>query len=168
VAPDAPPPHHVHRVALTFGPILLVTPRVHVLELNGEISLNRHVGVTVVLGGGEVIPQDTVGNNLPAVKLGEIGASAQYYLWHDFDRGIELGGLVRYVHATADEGVSVVASGVAIAPFVGYKTTLHAGLVFEIDAGVQWIAAKAMSSAGNMASEKSVLALLRINLGWAF
>ncbi len=99
----------------------------------------------------------------------ELGASAQYYALGSFDRGLELGALVRYVNATATNGsVSAVADGLGISPFIGYKHTFGLGFVIELDAGATFVAYQASASNGAMKSDKQIQPLLRINVGWAF
>jgi hypothetical protein len=98
----------------------------------------------------------------------ELGAQACYYVLGDFRHGMQLGAELLYLHLS-DAHVSIDGEGVAVGPFVGYKFTADVGFTFDTQLGVEYVGARAMSSAtGGSASGSRYIPLLNINVGWSF
>lgn len=162
---------HPRRVfSLTISPLHLTLP---VVELTGEYRLLDRLGVAVVLGGGKVTPDAVPGlPPPPAVPVWEAGVQGRYYLVGDFRHGMQLGGELIYMHASLDDsGVSAVADGFSVGPFVGYKVMADVGFTFDCQLGYQFLGFGASATNGQMtASRRSGhgAVLLNLNVGWSF
>ena len=165
----APPPAPlaIHRAAVTFGPILLILP---VLEVNAEVALGPKLGLEAIVGGGKVTPKNANGTSSGvSVSVYEVGVSGRYYALGNFDTGLQLGAQALFLKASGASGnVSAVANGLGVSPFIGYKHTFDPGFVLELEGGATFVAYDASASNGSTASQKKVIGMLRINLGWAF
>ncbi len=146
-------PERMRVFSATFSPIHLQFP---VLEVTGEARLATKVSAAGILGVGKS----------DDVNLYELGAQLRYYMWGDFDGGLQLGAEVVYVGATSDE-VSAVAQGLTLGPFIGYKYVAGFGLTFDAQVGAQYITLRGES--GSVTEEDSdIIPLVNLNVGWTF
>ena len=65
-------------------------------------------------------------------------------------------------------GNDVVANGLALGPFIGYKWIASSRLTIDLQAGVGFLPIKAEDSAGNMESVSGVIPIANLNFGWSF
>jgi hypothetical protein len=159
----AGPEHPLRIVSVTISPLHLLSP---ILELTGEYRALDKLGVAVVAGAGKV--SDSSGVTPISATALELGAQARYYVLGDFRHGMQLGAELLYLHLS-DAHVSIDGEGVAVGPFVGYKFTADVGFTFDTQLGVEYVGARAMSSAtGGSASGSRYIPLLNINVGWSF
>lgn len=156
-------------VSLTLSPIHLIFP---VLELTGEVRLTDHFGLAGIFGYGSIEASD--GLETHRFKVLEAGGQLSGYVLAPFD-SLHFGLELLYVNVSGDNRtgtVSGVGEGVAVGPFVGYKLITSGGFTFVAQGGVQYMAvrAEAKDTAGNTdsAEQKSVIALLNLNIGWSF
>lgn len=161
-----PPPRSV---SLTLSPIHLIFP---VFELTGEVRLTDHFGLAGIFGYGSIEASD--GLETHRFKVLEAGGQLAGYVLAPFD-SLHFGVEVLYVNVSGDNRtgtVSGVGEGVAVGPFIGYKLITSVGFTFVAQGGAQYMAvrAEAKDTAGNTdsAEEKSVIALLNLNIGWSF
>ena len=160
---------HGHDVALTISPVHLGIP---IVEVTGEYALERRLGFAVIGGYGTptVILNDGERVKLTAI---EFGASGRYYLFGSFDHGMQIGAEVLYIHVSGEaDAVRATASGLSLAPFIGYKKSAKFGLTFDAQLGVSYTVVRASSESdsgaeGDAESEGAGI-LLNLNLGWAF
>jgi hypothetical protein len=105
----------------------------------------------------------------------EFGGQLTGYPIKDF-KSLQLGAEVLWVRVSGDnlgeQGITGVADGVAVGPFVGYKVLTAGGFTFVVQGGFEYIAVKgeASDSAGNTGTGETndVVPLLNLNLGWSF
>jgi hypothetical protein len=170
-------PKREHDVSLTFSPFHLLLP---VFEVTGEYAVDDHFGVAVIAGYGSLpISTTTVYNvggssttSTEHVGVWELGGHVNYYVLGNFDHGMQLGAEILWVGASVganDSHTSVVATGLAVGPYLGYKIATHVGFTFEANLGVEYLAARANTSDGtSSAQEKKVIPLVNLNVGWSF
>lgn len=145
-------------VALTVSPLLLVIP---MAEVTAEIRIAPKLGVALTGGIGAVRDPDL--DDL--IKLYEAGASVRYYATGSFRSGLQLGAEVMYVHATTTaDSVRILAEGLAVGPFVGYKWTHSSGFTFDGQLGVNYYTLRA----DTIMDESNIGPLLNLNVGWSF
>jgi hypothetical protein len=160
VPPEAPPPRPLPSVAITISPFHFFLP---VIELTGELRIGRKLGIAVIAGAGKVTATDS---NVTA-NVYEGGASVRYYVLGNFRHGMQIGGELLYVKATAtDTSIDVRGKGFGISPFLGYKWTHHSGFTIDTQLGVTYIAVEAESST-QMKQESKVGPMLNLNVGWS-
>jgi hypothetical protein len=165
---EAPPPRRT--VSITISPIHLTLP---VLELTGEFRVLDKLGLAVVVGGGKVTPDGLLGlPPPPAIPVWEAGVQARYYVLGDFRHGMQVGGELMYLHASAEQGTaSAVAHGVSVGPFLGYKVMADIGFTFDCQLGYQFMGVGASGTDGQTSSSQSSSdsgVLLNLNVGWSF
>lgn len=183
-SPPPPPPAVAsdvqHQVSVTFAPILAMgssttqIQSIRVLELLGEYAVTRKVSAAAILAFGKVTMKDPTYD--PA-NIYEVGAQGRFYPLGTFIHGMNVGAEVLWTKAdiTAKSGnvsAAATASGLAVAPFVGYKIATNIGFTFDAHLGVRYYAlqANATASTGDTASAKQSdsAPLLRLNIGWSF
>lgn len=156
-----------HRFYLSISPLhLLPSP---VVEVTGEWRLRDRIGLAVIAGAGRV-DIDTSDGDDDSVAMYEVGGQFIGYALGDFDHGLQIGGEVVYVHLATDadtETLTGSAQGLAVGPFVGYKLATDIGFSFNLQAGVQYVAARAEDDGGE-AYGSAVIPLVNANLGWSF
>jgi hypothetical protein len=162
-----------HDVSITFSPIHLLLP---VVEVTGEYALDDKFGLALIGGFGSIpITTTTIGpfgssSSTEHVGVWELGGHANYYVVGTFDHGMQLGAEVLWVGASAGGNSThgaVLATGLAVGPYVGYKIVTRIGFTFEGNLGVEYMAAHASSSTST-ADQKTVIPLLNLNVGWSF
>lgn len=155
-------------VSLTFSPIHLLFP---ILEVTGELRLGQEAGVALIAGGGQVTDKASDGTKI-TFRVYEIGTQLRYYVTGNFRRGMEIGAEVLYVHVNGSlDNITGVASGLALGPFFGWKTTSYAGFTFEVQGGVEILTAgtKVTDSSGDSTSSTiDYVPLVNLNIGWSF
>jgi hypothetical protein len=155
-----------HDVYISFSPLHLLFP---VFEATAEFRLHERVGVAATGGIGSIrIPELT-----NRVTVYEFGGQFVGYPVGGFDHGMQLGAEVMFVGASASEGkVDVLAQGLSLGPFIGYKLATKVGFSFNIQAGFSYVAVRGsgQNHAGETSSaEASAFApLLNLNVGWSF
>lgn len=162
--------HPRRTVSVTISPIHLTMP---VLELTGEFRVLDKLGLAVVLGGGKITPDQTPGlPSPPAIPIWEAGVQARYYVLGDFRHGMQVGGELMYLHASIDDGgVSAVADGFSMGPFLGYKVMADIGFTFDCQLGYQFMGVAGSATNGQMTASDSSSdhgVLLNLNVGWSF
>lgn len=169
VVPVAPAP--LRQLSVTVSPIHLAFP---VLEITGELAIQPKLSVAAIAGYGSVKSSSALTSDYSVLEL---GAQVRYYLFGDFEHGLQLGAEVLYLHASTSgsSGTTTVKAsgeGLAIGPFVGYKVVSSMGFTFDAQLGAQrvGIGAKASASNGQSASatDSDVQPLLNLNVGWTF
>lgn len=153
-----------HNVSVTISPIHLALP---VIELTGEYRITPKMGAAAILGAGSVTAE-----NSEKVTVIEVGGQFAYYALGTFIHGLQVGAEAIYLYANADQAnIDVSGNGLAIGPFLGYKIATNIGFTFVAQGGVQYVTAKASATDGtNTASEsdKDIIPLLNLNVGWSF
>ncbi len=85
---------------------------------------------------------------------------------------MQVGGELIYMHASIDAGgVSAVADGLSVGPFLGYKVIADFGFTFDCQVDYQFVGVGASATDGQtMASARSSngTVLLNLNVGWSF
>ena len=110
----------------------------------------------------------------PTVKFTvlEGGAQLRYYVTGSFRRGMQVGAEILYLHVNGSlQDTTGVASGLALGPFFGWKTTTYAGFTFEVQGGVEVVTLGSRvtdSSGGSSSSSVDYIPLLNLNIGWSF
>jgi hypothetical protein len=164
--PEPPPPETTF--SLTISPLHLLLP---VLELTGELRLGSQAGLAVIAGGGKVTVREAGGPSVTFTAL-EGGGQLRYYVTGSFRRGLHVGAEILYMHVNgALQDVTGVASGLAMGPLVGWKTTSYAGFTFEVQGGMEVVtlgASVSDSSGGSSTSSVDYIPLLNLNIGWSF
>jgi hypothetical protein len=149
------------RVSITVSPLHLIMP---FGEVTAELRAADKVGIAVIAGAGSV-REDGIDSR---ITLLEAGANARYYVWGSFRSGIELGAEAVYVHASADDSVSVSAEGLGLSPFAGYKWTHRSGFTLDGQLGATFIVLRGKADTGAMAERKSVGPMLNLQVGYSF
>lgn len=151
-----------HDLAVTISPFHLTYP---VVELTGEYRARDKVGVAGILGVG----------SSGKYSIFEIGAQTHYYLLGDFEHGMQLGGELLYVNVSGDDvvdDIDIDNNGLSLGAFTGYKIAADFGLTANVQAGVATVVIRgnAEDSAGNTGSgsDKTIMPLININIGWSF
>ena len=166
-APPEPPPPETS-FSLTLSPLYLLLP---ILELTGEFRLGSQAGLALIAGGGWVSVTQSGGPTVKFTVL-EGGAQLRYYITGSFRRGMQVGAEILYVHVNGSlQDVTGVASGLALGPFFGWKTTSYAGFTFEVQGGVEVVTLGShVSDSSGESSSSSVdyIPLLNLNIGWSF
>ena len=153
--------------SLTISPIHLLLP---ILELTGELRLGTQAGLALIGGGGRVT---VTAPNATSVRFTvyEMGGQLRYYVTGSFRRGMQVGAELLYVHVNGSlQDITGVASGLAIGPFFGWKTTTHAGFTFEVQGGVEVVTMGSQvndSSGGSSSSTVDYIPLLNLGIGWS-
>jgi len=164
--PEPPPPET--SFSLTLSPIHLLLP---ILELTGELRLGSQAGLAVIAGGGRVSVTESGGPTVRFTVL-EGGTQLRYYVTGSFRRGMQVGAEILYVHVNGSlQDVTGVASGLALGPFLGWKTTSYAGFTFEVQGGVEVVTLGTHvsdSSGGSSSSSVDYIPLINLNIGWSF
>lgn len=149
----------LHRISFTFSPLHLILP---IVEVTGEARLQPKLGVAGIVGVG------SVGGFLAF----ELGAQGRYYLFGDFDNGMQIGGEVLYVNVSTTSGsIAATGNGLAVGPFIGYKFSASFGLTFDAQLGIEYDISLASASSGSTttsAAQGGFIPLLNLNVGWAF
>lgn len=164
--PEPPPP--MTSFSLTISPIHLLLP---ILELTGEFRLGTQAGLALIAGGGRVSVAQSDGTKV-TFNVYECGGQLRYYLTGSFRRGMQLGAEILYVHVNGSlQDITGVASGLALGPFVGWKTTSYSGFTFEIQGGVEVVTmgtSVSDSSGGSSSSSVDYIPLVNLGIGWSF
>ncbi len=164
--PEPPPPETTF--SLTISPLHLLLP---LLELTGELRLGSQAGLALIAGGGRVTVREAGGPSVTFTAL-EGGGQLRYYVTGSFRRGLHVGAEILYMHVNgAIQDVTGVASGLAMGPLVGWKTTSYAGFTFEVQGGVEVVtlgASVSDSSGGASTSAVDYIPLVNLNIGWSF
>jgi hypothetical protein len=156
-----PPPEHPRRVfSLTISPIHLLFP---VVELTGEARVHDKVGIALIGGAGKYTDPNVTGIS---ATVYEAGAQVRVYVIGDFRHGMQVGGELLYLHLN-DDRVAISGEGLAVGPFLGYKIMIDAGFTFDAQVGFEHISARAQGN-GATPSDKSIIPLLNLNVGWSF
>lgn len=145
-----------HRVSITISPLLLFLP---IVQVTGEFRLNDKMGVAAVFG---------LGSLLNAFFALQAGGQFRYYPLGSFIHGLDIGAQLMSL-ALFDNG-GLVAGGVAIAPFVGYKIATNIGFTFDAQIGPDFVLFGASSSltGPSTSSNGAIGLLLNLNVGWSF
>lgn len=158
--------------SVTFSPIHLVFP---IVEVTAEFAVTPKIGVAGILGAGTVKLENSRGETVERLRAWELGAHFNYYVIGSFDHGMQLGVEALYLKVTRPEGssdqISVSGAGLALGPYAGYKIIAGPGFTFEANLGVQYVAVRAEASsttASTSASERRVIPLVNLNVGWSF
>jgi hypothetical protein len=158
--------------SVTFSPIHLVFP---IVEVTAEFAITPKIGVAGILGAGTVKLENSRGETVERLRAWELGAHFNYYVIGTFDHGMQLGVEALYLKVSRPEGssdqLSVSGAGLALGPYAGYKIIAGPGFTFEANLGVQYVAVRAEASNSTTtatASEKRVIPLLNLNVGWSF
>jgi hypothetical protein len=164
--PPPPPAQDLPKVAITISPVHLILP---VAELTAEVRVAPKFGVAGIIGVGSVPLLGLTDDNDDRATVFELGASGRYYVLGSFRRGLQLGAEALYLHAKLDStsAGTVKGSGLALAPFVGYKYTHRSGFTFDGQLGVSFTAVRAESSS-DAEDDSDVAPLLNLNIGWSF
>lgn len=180
MAPAPPPPAQEEKpgrlASITFSPIHLIFP---IVEISAEFAITPKIGVAGFAGFGTVPLTRKLANGttetVERLKAWEVGARFNYYVIGTFDHGMQLGAEVQYLKVARSEAnstqIAASAAGFGIGPYVGYKLITSVGFTFEGNLGVQYIAARGQATDGTnsaTASEKRVIPLLNLNVGWSF
>jgi hypothetical protein len=158
-----------HHISLTISPLHLVLP---VAEFTVEGRIVDSIGLAGILGLGSVTGEYDDGTTETFFAY-ELGGQFRYYLLGDFDHGMQIGLEALFVGVDTEiESVQAIGNGLAVGPFIGYKIAIDAGFTFDAQLGIQYLAIKAEASDASgtsaTASEKRVIPLLNLNLGWSF
>ncbi|MGL1936074.1 MAG: hypothetical protein OCD01_13685 [Fibrobacterales bacterium] len=157
-------------ISVTISPLHLLFP---VYEFTAEFKATPKVGVGAMLGFGSMELENNY-NETKKIPVFELAGQLNYYLFGNFDHGMQVGAELLYLHVSIpeDEGVSGTGSGIGIGPYVGYKVISNAGFTFNIQLGYQQLFAQAVAKDryGNEieGSTDTGIPLLNINLGWSF
>lgn len=161
----------IHKTfSLTLSPNHLVFP---VFEVTAEKALGPKFGLAGIGGFGSY-PAERGDGTKEDIPVLELGAQANYYVFGDFDHGMQVGGELMWIKVSPPEeaGITVDANGLAIGPLLGYKWAARFGLTFMFQGGYQWyfIQAKAKNSQGEEieGSVENGVALINMNAGWSF
>ena len=153
--------------SLTISPIHLILP---VLELTGEIRLADQAGLALIGGWGRVSVTGPDGTKLTFRAL-EVGCQLRYYVTGNFRRGLEVGAEILYMSVNGSfQSTTGFASGLAMGPFIGWKTTSHAGFTFDVQGGVEVVTLGASASDSSTTatdSKTDFIPLLNLNIGWS-
>jgi hypothetical protein len=157
--------------SVTFSPIHLIFP---IVEVTGEFAVHPKIGVAGIVGYGSIPFQSTLANT-ERLTAWEVGAHFNYYVIGTFDHGMQLGAEAMYMRiaqpSSGTAKVSLGADGFTVGPYVGYKIITNIGFTFEANLGFQYLAARAKASDNTTtatASDKRILPLLNLNIGWSF
>ena len=156
--------------SLTVSPIHLAMP---VLEAMGELRLGEDTGIAGIVGFGTFTVEDSVTEDKDTFDVIEVGGQINFYVLGDFDDGLHLGAEAMYLKLSGGEGdISGIADGLALGPYLGYKTTMDIGFTFVGQLGSQYVVAAAEAkddSSGDeaKASDSSWIVLLNLNVGWS-
>ena len=163
--PEPPPP--MTTFSLTISPIHLILP---MLELTGELRLGTQGGIALVGGWGRVSATDGYGTKVTFRAL-EIGGQLRYYATGTFRRGLEVGAEILYLSVNGSfQGVTGMASGLAMGPFIGWKTTTYSGFTFDVQGGLEVVTLGARASDSTTTTTDSkvdFIPLLNLNIGWS-
>jgi hypothetical protein len=162
VAPVAyqPPPPPRRVFSLTISPVHLTFP---VVELTGEIRAHDKLGLALIGGAGRYTDKSSA----ITAAVYEAGAQLRFYPVGDFRHGMQVGAELLYLHVS-QSSLALAGQGVAVGPFLGYKVMADAGFTFDAQLGFQYAEVRATegSNAGN--SDRGIIALLNLNIGWSF
>jgi hypothetical protein len=156
--------------SLTISPLHLIMP---FYEFTGENALSPKFGVAAIGGYGSTELEYSDGSTKD-IGIMELGAQAAYYVFGDFNGGMQVGGEVLWIKPflPKESDVTVSVNGVAVGPMVGYKWVTEFGLTIFLQGGYEFLfaGAKAKNSAGEEieASAETGVPLLNINAGWSF
>lgn len=177
--PPAQPADPERSLSLTLSPLHLLPVeqeldsfrkiRFLILEVTGELPLSSKVGVAGILGIGRATITSSVDD--ATLLIGELGGQVNYYALGGFARrnSLQLGAEVMLVMVRGEEdGVTGVAEGVAVGPYLGYKFVGRGGFTFVGQIGYQVWAVKAESSDGGMSEQSDGGPLVNLNVGWSF
>jgi hypothetical protein len=165
-------------VSITFSPFHLFVP---MFELQGEVKVVDHFGVSLIGGYGHVSSEiedaDLDGSDLEVdFTVLELGTQLTWYPIRRF-RSLQLGAEALWINVSTSSDVgsnnaSGYASGLAVGPFAGFKWIVGPGFTGFVQLGVSFMAihAEASDDTGSSASadESAVGLLLNFNLGWSF
>jgi len=168
-----PEPEAPKRIAsITFSPIHLLMP---VVEVTAEFAINDKIGVAGILGYGSISAETATQTGIQKRRFRayEVGGHFNYYVIGSFDHGMQLGLEALYVKVVTDNNIEIsgAANGLALGPYVGYKVITNVGFTFEANGGFQYVAMRADATDGTntaSVSQKKVIPLLNLNIGWSF
>ena len=158
------------KLSITNSPIHL---SLSILELMAEYQVAPKIGAAGILGYGSITETDNWGDEVE-IPILEIGGQLNYYLLGNFDKGMQVGLELLYINLSLpeDEVATIIANGLGIGPYLGYKWTAVSGLTFDIQAGYEKFLAqvKAKDSFGNEIEDsvQGGIPLINLNLGWSF
>jgi hypothetical protein len=159
-------------LSVTVSPIHLLFP---MLEASAEFQVSDNVGLAVIGAYGEVGISNSSGVH-DSLGIWELGGQVRYYFLESFE-SLHAGVEALYIGISeSDIGgaeLSANASGVAVGPFVGWKGIFGPGFTFVVQLGAASTAVSATatdSSTGETATvtDRDVLVLLNLDLGWSF
>ncbi len=162
------------QVSVTISPIHLIFP---IVEITAEYAVTRQIGVAAILGYGTIsIPTQRItaagiSTTTEKIRAYELGAHFNYYVLGNFDHGMQLGVEALYVGVAGDgpQTTGITASGLALGPYVGYKIITNVGFTFEANGGAQYVTLRGSNANnGDTASQKKVIPLVNLNIGWSF
>lgn len=169
-----PPPEEKEkedrRAYISISPLHLIAP---IVELTGEVRVDRHVGIAGIAGVGSL----RTSKSAPRFTVWEVGAQFLGYPVGHFDHGMQLGVEAVYVGLAGSTGsgsaqVTGLGHGFAVGPLLGYKFASDVGFSLNIQGGVQYLVARAEATAKDgtsaSASDSAWIPLLNLNLGWSF
>ena len=105
--------------------------------------------------------------------LGAMGKEAAVELMKRaiYRRGLEVGAEILYMSVNGSfQSTTGFASGLAMGPFIGWKTTSHAGFTFDVQGGVEVVTLGASASDSSTTatdSKTDFIPLLNLNIGWS-
>lgn len=163
----APRTDRGHSVAISASPLHLLLP---LFEVQAEIYAGEALSFAAIVGYGQVTVE-VDGNDPLTLSVLEIGGQGRGYFYGSSEEGA-FGG-VELIYTSVDgslDGVTGLASGVAVGPIIGYKWVWD-NFFIDLNGGASYVLAQAEASDGEesaSASESGVVANLNFNLGAAF
>ncbi len=70
--------------------------------------------------------------------------------------------------STENSDIQVVANGLSVAPFLGFKKIWPSGFTFDAQLGVSYSVFAAEADSGESAEGSNLGALVNLNIGWSF
>ena len=138
-------------------------PIQRVIELSTEYAVSRNWSLVLMLGVGK----DRFGQADAAARyLWEGGFQLRYELVGDFDDGVGLSALVRYV-SLQDNDEGFTPSGVAVGPHLYWRAIAESGFTFDVYVGGVWVM-RSLSNGQVHFSEDTLAPSGSLNLGWSF
>lgn len=146
-----------YQFSATISPIQLIYPVVR-FDLEYRTGDDHGIGVHGQAGSFE------------SDAMFGLGAQFSYYAVGNFQQGVQVAGMLQYIHVT-DSSNSIAGRGVGFCALVGYKYTAPFGLTGFVNGGpgIQFKGATAKSGIeSGLANALGVFAYLNLGIGWSF
>src|SRR5690554_1840919 len=88
-----------HIMSLTFSPSHLFTP---VFEFTAEFKAHENWSFALIGGGGTTTVESEIMGD-PTVSVWEAGGQLRYYVFGDFDHGMQIGAEILYINLSNDK-----------------------------------------------------------------